>query len=238
MEAGEAVDKRVREPTCASSWYAVSGGPITDELLEWPPDLFALANVVLARAEAFRFALSPVETWPPSRHRDWAHAVEEAGHRFSIWVDDRTAAMPDLLVEKWGFFRERADIPLLQLATGRDSRVCEALLTFMRSLTKPARARRRPGPSNADASIYRARGRELLARTGSLARIDARLLRVLPKIRTPPTGRASFSRYACVTVRALETRWHKLPARHRGTDPQAEHAHAAAAAVAAAGQRV
>jgi hypothetical protein len=31
------------------------------------------------------------------------------------------------------------------------------------------------------------------------------------------------SRYACVHRSGLETRWHKLPARHRGTDPQAEH---------------
>ncbi len=49
-------------------------------------------------------------------------------------------------------------------------------------------------------------------------------VRVLPKVRTPPTGRASFSRYAFVYRPGLETRWHKLPARHRGTDPQAEHA--------------
>ena len=103
MEAGEAVDKRVREPTSASTWYAVSGSPITDELLEWPPDLFALTNVVLARAEAFRFALSPVEAWPPIRHHDWAHAVEEAGRRLSIRVEDRTAAMPDLVLEEWSF---------------------------------------------------------------------------------------------------------------------------------------
>jgi len=33
---------RVTGPTPASTWYAVSGAPITDELLEWPPDLFAL----------------------------------------------------------------------------------------------------------------------------------------------------------------------------------------------------
>jgi len=121
MGAGEGlVDGRVGEPTCASCWYAVSGGRITDELLEWPPDLFALANVVLARAEAFRFALSPVETWPPGRHPDWAHAVEEAGRQLSIWVEDRTAAVPELLVEEWGLFRERADTPVLRLATGGD----------------------------------------------------------------------------------------------------------------------
>ena len=30
------------EPTLASTWYAASGGAIADELLEWPPDVFAL----------------------------------------------------------------------------------------------------------------------------------------------------------------------------------------------------
>jgi len=39
---------------------------ITDRLLEWPPDVFALANLVLNRAEAFRFALSPAGSTPCS----------------------------------------------------------------------------------------------------------------------------------------------------------------------------
>ena len=34
----------------------------------------------------------------------------------------------------------------------------------------------------------------------------------------------SFSRYACVHRPGVEARWHKLPVRHHGTDPQAEHA--------------
>ena len=72
--------------------------------------------------------------------------------------------------------------------------------------------------------MYRARGRELLARTGSLARIDSRYLRVLPKVRTPPTGRPAFSRYACVQGPGIDVRWHKMPARHRGTDLRSEYA--------------
>ena len=48
----------VSEPTLSSAWYAASGVPITDRLLEWPPDVFALTNVLLTRAEAFRYALS------------------------------------------------------------------------------------------------------------------------------------------------------------------------------------
>jgi hypothetical protein len=56
------------------------------------PDLFALANVVLERAEAFRFALSPVGEWLPARIPDWARAVEETGREWSVWVKDPSAA--------------------------------------------------------------------------------------------------------------------------------------------------
>ena len=78
--------------------------------------------------------------------------------------------------------------------------------------------------SDAVASVYRARGRELLVRKGSIARVDPRLLRVLPKVCTPPTGRAAFSRYACVQGPGIEACWHKMPTRHRGTDLSSEYA--------------
>jgi hypothetical protein len=71
--------ERMSEPTLASTWYAASGGAIADELLDWPPDVFALTNVILARSEAFRFAISPVGEWPPDDYPDWARLVEEAG---------------------------------------------------------------------------------------------------------------------------------------------------------------
>lgn len=83
----------------------MAGGLITDEILEWPPDLFALANVVLERAEAFRFALSPVGEWLPARIPDWARAVEKTGREWSVWVEDRRGAVPDLLAEEWSIFR-------------------------------------------------------------------------------------------------------------------------------------
>jgi hypothetical protein len=47
-----------------------------------------------------------------------------------------------------------------------------------------------------------------------------------PKSAPPPMGTAlgSFSRYACVHRSGAEVRWSKIPARHCGTDPQAEYA--------------
>ena len=214
----------VSEPTPASTWYAASGAPITDRLLEWPPDVFALTNVVLTRAEAFRYALS-VDDWPPRRFGDWAQAVEEAGRRWSAWAEDRTGALPDLVAEEWRVFCQGAEVPLEELALGRDHRLCEALLT-LHAIADEACAGLGVALDSSDAEgcVYRARGRELLARTGSLARIDARLLRVLPKVITPPTGRLAFSRYACVQGPGIDARWHKIPARHRGTDLRSEYA--------------
>src|SRR5262249_4320419 len=74
--------------------------------------------------------------------------------------------------------------------------------------------------------LYRARGREVLAATGSLARIPSHVLRVLPKICTPPNGTCfrSFSRYVCVQGPGLDAQWHKVPVRRSGTALQARHA--------------
>ena len=84
-------------PTLASTWGGASGAPIADELLDWPPDVFALTNVALDRSEAFRFAVSPVGAWPPARFGNWARAVEEAGRAWGAWVEDQRAALPALV---------------------------------------------------------------------------------------------------------------------------------------------
>jgi hypothetical protein len=142
-------------------------------------------------------------------------------------AEDHDAPIPLLVAEEWSVIRASADAPLGQLTDGRQSQLCEALLT-LHAVADEACAGLFVALDRSDGlgCRYRARGRELLAQTGSLARTHTQLLRVLPKIRTPPTGRASFSRYACVVHGAsFDTQWKKLPARQPGTDPQAEHAH-------------
>jgi hypothetical protein len=216
---------RASEPTLASEWHAASGGGITDDLLDWPPDLFALANVILTRSEAFRFALSPMQEWPPKGYPEWGRMVEEGGLDWAAWVGDRRGPPPELVGQEWAALKERADMPLEHLAQGLNWRVCVALLT-LHAMADEACAGLGVAldASDGTASVYRARGREMLVRTGSMARVDPRLLRVLPKVRTPPTGRPAFSRYACVQRSGIEARWHKIPARHRGTDLRSEHA--------------
>ena len=224
-----AVNSHAEEPTPASTWYALAGGPFTDELLEWPADLFALTNVILKRTEAYRFVLSPPsgEEWPPRRFPRWSDAVEDAGRQWSVWLEDQESPFPELLAEEWTVFRERAGTPLEDLAEGRDWQMCEALLT-LHAIADEACAGLGMALDRSDGKgcLYRARGRELLARTGSLARIQSHSLRVLPKVCTPPNGTSfrSFSRYACVQSPGVEARWHKVPVRRSGTEFQARHA--------------
>jgi hypothetical protein len=216
---------RVTEPTLASTWHAAACGAITDELLDWPPDVFALTNVILARSEAFRFAVSPPQAWPPEGYPDWGRMVVEGGLRWGAWAEHRHGPPPELVGQEWAALEERADMPLEHLAQGLDWRVCVALLT-LHAMADEACAGLGVAldTSDAMACVYRARGREMLVRTGSMARVDPRLLRVLPKVRTPPTGRPAFSRYACVQRPGIDVHWHKMPARHRGTDLRSEYA--------------
>ena len=205
-------------------WQAVAGTAIGDELLEWPPDLFALTEAILQRSEAYRFALSPPagSTWPPAEVADWPDAVTDAARRWRAWAEDRNGAIPRLLAQEWGILRARAGIPLSELAEARDWRLCEALLT-LHAIADEACAGLGVAldSSGADGLVYRARGRELLARTGSLARLPAHLIRVLPRARTPRNGSSlrSLSCYAAVQVPGVEAQWHKAPARRLGRQP-------------------
>ena len=212
-------------PTLSSTWRAAAGTPIDDQLRNWPPDVFALANVLLGQSEAFRFTLSPIDEWPPRGHPRWAEEVGEAAVAWSAWAEQGQGPPPDLVRDLWTVVRERAESPLDDLAEGRDQVLCESLLT-LHAVADEACAGLGVALQTADAAAprYRARGRELLARTGSIARIDPRVLRVLPKVQTPPTGRPAFSRYACVVLPGITASWHKLPTRHRGTDLQSEYA--------------
>jgi hypothetical protein len=219
------MSQRVAVPTLASTWQGAAGAPISDDLLDWPPDVFAFANVLLDRSEAFRFALTPIEEWPPRGYPGWVGLVDEAAREWSARAEDGRGTLPDLVLDVWRMVRESADTPLEDLAEGRDQRLCESLLT-LHAVADEACAGLGIALDTSDATgcVYRARGRELLARTGSMARIAPRLLRVLPKVRTPPTGRPAFSRYACVQGPGIAARWHKMPTRHRGTDLQSEYA--------------
>jgi hypothetical protein len=216
---------RTTGQTVASLWRAAADTPITDELLQWPADLFALTSVLLTDAQAFRLALSPPigQCWPPPGPASWSDAVERAAQEWKTWVEEPLGPPPSLLAEHFEVLLEGVETPLEEVTEGRDWRLCQALLT-LHAIADEACAALSVAFDYGEgtASLYRAQSRELLARTGSLSRIATCFLRVLPKARTPPIGRASFSRYACVIRRKVEIGWYKLPFRTSGAGQESE----------------
>jgi hypothetical protein len=117
-------------PTLSSTWQGAAGIPLTEELLEWPPDVLAFANLILSHSEAFRFVLSPIEEWPPRRHPAWVEDVAEAALAWSAWAEHGRGTLPHLVVDMWRVVRERADNLLEHVAEGRDDRLGDSLLTL------------------------------------------------------------------------------------------------------------
>jgi hypothetical protein len=106
---------------------------------------------------------------------------------------------PDLLAGEWATLREAAAMPLESVADGLAWRTCEAILT-LHAMADEACAGMGVAVEGLEGggSAVRGRGRELLARTGSMARVGGPSLRVLPKVRTPAGGISlrSLARYA------------------------------------------
>src|SRR5215471_2608475 len=202
--------------TVGALWHDIAGRRLGDELLEWAPDLVAFTDVVLARSEAYRFAVSPPEgtSWPPPDMADWSQAIADASVGWCAWVDGDGIGLPGLVAEEWAVVRERSATTLDELATGRAWRVCQALLT-LHAIADEACAGTGVAVADVprDGHRFRARARELLARTGTLSRISRQRLRVLPCVRNPVGGPSirSLSRYVCVRGPKVDVVWNRIP---------------------------
>jgi len=203
--------------TVGDLWRDTIGRPLGDELLEWAPDLVAFTDVILARSEAYRFVVSPPQgtSWPPPEMADWSQMIAGASAGWCAWVDGDTTEIPGLVAEEWAAVYEHSTTSLDDLATGRAWRVCQALIT-LHAIADEACA----GTGVTVAEVprngagFRARARELLARTGTLSRISRQRLRVLPCVRNAvggPTIR-SLSRYVCVRGPEVDVIWNRIPA--------------------------
>jgi hypothetical protein len=203
--------------TVGALWHDIAGRRPGDELLEWAPDLVAFTDVVLARSEAYRFAVSPPEgaSWPPPEMADWSLAIADASAGWCAWADGGGTELPGLVAEEWAVVCERSATSLDELATGRAWRICQALIT-LHAIADEACA----GTGVTVAGVprngarFRARARELLARTGTLSRISRQRLRVLPCVRNPVGGPSirSLSRYVCVRGPEVDVVWNRIPA--------------------------
>jgi hypothetical protein len=211
-------------PTIGSTWLTLAGRPVDEELTRWPPDMFAFTDVILERGEAYRFTVSPPtgRQWPPASTPAWPEAVATAARGWSDRAGERQADPPDLLLEEWQVVRDALDTPIDDLASGQRWRICEALLT-LHAVSDEACAHVAGGASAAGETLtaFEAETRDLLQRTGTIARIEPALMRVLPKYRTAPGGISarSISRYLTVAGPNVSYHVNRSPASRAAHGP-------------------
>jgi hypothetical protein len=202
---------RPRDPTVAGYFDAFAPAPEWDELVWWPPDVFALCNLVLDHTEAYRFFIAPPSgtSWPP--WPGWNRDVTDAARAWRDAVTQGTE-LPSLVRSCWSTVTRRRDVPLSSVRGGDAWDLCEALMT-LHSAADEACAGIALG-TESDGGSLEATARASLDAHGSLSRLSPERVRVVPKTHFAPGGITirSVSRYLALSYEPLDIRW-----RHAGT---------------------
>lgn len=207
-------------------WAPLAGLVDTDEILAWPPDVFALCDRALEASEAYRFVVSP----PPGAELSGAGggaAAARLAAEWWQWLDGTRCAPPEPVRRWWKVVGHAGESGIEELAAGGEWHVIEALLGLhtvadeacagLGSATGAA-----PGPG----CSFRAAARELFAETGSLSRVSPSVLRVLPRCRVSAGGISirSLSRHVFVSGPQVDVDWHRTPSLPSGVPLPEAHA--------------
>jgi hypothetical protein len=212
----------------AQLWDWLTAGQVSERALEWAPDVAALTSVLIERSHAFRFVVSPPPgaQWPPAGEEPWAQRVRSAAAQWRAAMDAGTGEAPEIVRRYWATVIEHLDTPLGDIGDGRPWEVCEATLALHAIADEASAGCAGGGSARGPGFTFRARARELLARTGSLARLPADRVAQLPKSRTTGVGitHRSLSRYTCTTTGGIPVVWDRVPMRRRDSGPVPRHA--------------
>ncbi len=195
-------------PTIDSYFKAFSPAPSWEELPAWPPDVFALANLVLDHTEAYRFAVSPHggRGWPPTT--DWNQLVQTAGEEWRLVAQPgRNDLTPPRVREQWEILNRHRDTLLSDVRYGRDEELCTAFLTLHAMADEACRSLGTESRGSFEREAWR-----LMAENGSLSRISPARSRIVPKTNLPGKGITirSFSRYLALSYESVDLRWRRF----------------------------
>jgi hypothetical protein len=199
-------------PTIATYFEAFSPNPSWNDLAEWPPDVFALTNLVLDHTEAYRFAVAPPggKHWPPVP--DWEPRVRAAAAAWRETAGSRRRTPPDAVREGWALLAEHRTIPLAAIRGGEHPEIWETLLTLHAMADQACHLLARGGPDVRGASFER-QAWKFLERHGSLSRIDPSRVRITPKTHFASRGITirSLSRYLALSYESIDVHWRRIP---------------------------
>ena len=203
-----------------SYFRAFAPAPEWDELASWPPDVFALANLVLDNTEAYRFAVAPPpgRRWPPTP--DWNSEVNAAAR---AWRDAGVTGgcdPPPFVRRAWDTVTRGRDVPLARVRTGDAWELTAALLT-LHAVADEACSEIASCGRRASSPSFDGRAWSLLQERGSLSRLSPARVRIVPKARFSQRGITirSLSRYLALSYESVEIRWRSVepgPSAERG----------------------
>jgi hypothetical protein len=201
--------------TIASYFESFSPGTRWEELCRWPPDVFALANLVLDYTEGYRFAVAPVtgRKWPPTS--EWNREVTSAAREWRASAGHPEGDVPAIVLRLWRTVIDQLDTPVSFVREGWKPELCETLLTLHAMADEACAGLAsvdRPIPGNS----FEGRAWSLLGERGSVARVSPARIRITPKTHFAARGLTirSFSRYLALNYETLEVRWRRIePAR-------------------------
>jgi hypothetical protein len=196
----------LRGQTVAGYFDAFAPAPAWDELVRWPPDAFALADLVLDHTGGYRFVVAPPSgrRWPPLP--GWSREVELAARSWREAAFRPDAALPELVGHCWDTVTRLREVTLADVRSGEPWELCEALLTLHAAADEACGRVALDGASNT--SFEGAAWRWLLAE-GSLSRVSPTRIRVLPKTHFSTRGITirSLSRHLALCYEAVDVRF-------------------------------
>jgi hypothetical protein len=180
----------------------------------WPPDVFALTNLVLDHTEAYRFVIAPPagRRWPPIP--DWNRRVRSAARAWRVAAVEQGAELPSLVRRCWETVTRHRHTELAAIRTGEAWELIEALLTLHATADEACAAT--TGGLAGD-HAFRARAQRRLHEHGSLSRLSPARVRILPKTHLSAHGITirSLSRHLALCYEPVDVRWRSL---ERGLD--------------------
>jgi hypothetical protein len=210
-ERGQGNDTGLGEQSLLSYFRAFAPTPEWDDVVAWPPDVFALANLILDHTESYRLVVAPPpgRSWPPLP--DWAARVRAEAEAWREACTSRGCDPPPLVRDCWSLVTRDRDVTLAKVKAGEAWEATAALLTLHAIADEACADVAAFGRRELDKAFER-RAWTMLQAHGSLARLTPTRVRIVPKTHFSQRGITlrSLSRYLALCYEPVAVRWRSI----------------------------
>ena len=196
--------------TLESYFHAFGPDPEWDDIVNWPPDVFALTSLVLDHTESYRFVVAPPDGrhWPPLRN--WCEEVRAAAAAWHDAIGWDGVELPKLVRDAWATVSRHRDAPSWKVRTGELWGLNSALLTLHAIADETCAGFLTWEQCSGDS--YERRAWTLLQSRGSLSRMAPTRVRIVPKTHLSSRGITirSLSKHLALCYESVDVRWRRV----------------------------